>query len=194
MMSEKPQPYDTALMKLIKGNKRFVLGKAEHPHQTVEHGKTLVETQAPFACIVTCSDSRVPPEILFDQGLGDLFVVRVAGNIVSDTSVMGSIEYGVIQLQIPLVIVLGHTGCGAVASALSGSSYQGHIDSLLSQFKFPMLKTSLLKDPVQAVRLNVQTQVSQLLENDVFMPLIKAKQLKIQGAVYNMETGEVEWI
>jgi len=107
-----------ALARLMEGNKRFVTRKAQHPDQTLAHLREVESGQHPFAVVLSCSDSRVSPEIVFDQGLGDLFVIRVAGNVTDDT-VIGSIEYAVEHLKAPLVVVLGHQGCGAVQAAVS---------------------------------------------------------------------------
>src|SRR5262249_39949150 len=108
---------DEALAKLMDGNKRYASSHSLHPHQSAGRRHELEATQHPFACILSCSDSRVPPEVVFDEGLGDLFVVRVAGNIV-DSAVTGSIEYAVEHLGTPLVLVMGHEKCGAVQATL----------------------------------------------------------------------------
>jgi carbonic anhydrase len=105
------------LLRLMNGNKLYVAGEPRHPHQTLERRVEVANGQKPFAAILGCSDSRVPPEILFDQGLGDLFVIRVAGNVVDD-AVQGSIEYAVEELAVPLVMVLGQGRCGAVKAAV----------------------------------------------------------------------------
>src|SRR5689334_4293492 len=102
---------DEALTRLMAGNQRFVAGQATHPHQEVSHRAAIAAGQAPFVTILTCSDSRVSPELLFDLGLGDVFVCRVAGNVVDDAG-MGSLEYAVEHLHTPLVVVLGHEKCG----------------------------------------------------------------------------------
>ncbi len=129
---------DEALKKLIGGNKFYVAGKSRHPHQTIERRTELAKGQNPFAVILGCSDSRVPPEILFDQGLGDLFVVRVAGNVV-DNAVQGSIEYAVEELGVPLIMVLGHERCGAVKAAVDvvekGGELPGQIETIIDKIK-----------------------------------------------------------
>ena len=106
-----------ALQELQEGNQRFVNGQMQHPGQTPQRRHQLAQFQQPFAVILACSDSRVPAELVFDQGLGDLFVIRVAGNIV-DAAVLGSIEYAVDHLATPLVVVMGHQSCGAVSATL----------------------------------------------------------------------------
>ena len=127
-----PVTPDEALKLLMDGNARFISGKSTYDHQSAARKAELAKGQAPFAVIVSCSDSRVPPEIVFDQGLGDLFVVRTAGNIVDDV-VMGSIEYAVANLGATLIMVLGHERCGAVHAAVDaaeGTKFPGHIVAL----------------------------------------------------------------
>jgi carbonic anhydrase len=120
----RPRP-EAVLEKLLEGNQRFIEGKLLHPRRTPKDFAALAEGQAPLAVIVACADSRVTPELIFDQGIGDLFVVRVAGNIVSGAgpTVKGSIEYAVAELGVRLVMVLGHTACGACKAAIE------HIES-----------------------------------------------------------------
>jgi carbonic anhydrase len=120
-----------ALKALKAGNARFVSGQVSDIDTSAKNRKTLSEGQEPFAVIVGCSNSRVPPELLFDQGLGDVFVVRVAGNVV-DPVVLGSVEYGVEHLHSPLVVVMGHQGCGAVSAAIAGGEQPGDIGAVLA--------------------------------------------------------------
>ena len=112
-----PKDGDEAMARLLAGNERFVSGKLNHPHTAADWRKRLIGGQNPFVTIIGCADSRVPPELLFDLGFGDLFVIRVAGNVI-DTDVAGSVEYGVDHLATKLVVVMGHEGCGAVTAAL----------------------------------------------------------------------------
>ncbi|MFQ5443456.1 MAG: carbonic anhydrase, partial [Nitrospinales bacterium] len=118
-----------SLKQLIEGNRRFITGKPLHPNQSLERRKESVSGQSPIAAILGCSDSRVSPEIVFDQGIGDLFVLRVAGNV-ADDPVLGSLEYAVEHLNVPLIIVLGHSACGAVIAAAQGGEFPGKIGSL----------------------------------------------------------------
>jgi hypothetical protein len=121
--SDTPAPTvspEAALTRLVEGNKRFVAGSTTHPDQTAERRTETAKGQHPFAIILTCADSRLSPEILFDEGIGDLFVVRNAGNLLDD-HVLGSIEYAVEHLHATLIVVLGHTKCGAVSAAVAGS-------------------------------------------------------------------------
>ncbi len=122
---EEPFPKDAkaALQRLVVGNKRFVEDEPIHPHADREWRKGLTGGQKPFATVLCCSDSRVPPELVFDQGLGDLFVIRVAGNVFAPDG-LGSLEYAWLHLKVPLVLVLGHEGCGAVAAALEAKFHQ----------------------------------------------------------------------
>src|SRR3982750_354603 len=118
-MSTMPNSNPVAAWKALKeGNERFVAGKPEHPSQSIEHRASLAEEQTPTAVVFGCADSRVAAEIIFDQGLGDMFVVRTAGHVI-DSAVLGSIEYAVTVLDVPLIVVLGHDSCGAVKATLS---------------------------------------------------------------------------
>ena len=114
---------------LLDGNKRYTSGEMTYPRQSARERQALTEGQSPIAVIVGCADSRVPPNIIFDQGLGDLFVIRVAGNI-ADDAILGTIEYAIHALKTPLVMVLGHAHCGAVKATLSGAELPGHLPSL----------------------------------------------------------------
>ena len=115
---------DDALAQLVEGNRRFVSGEVARPHQSAARRAELAKGQAPVAIVLTCSDSRVAPELYFDQGLGDLFVIRNAGNVLDD-HVLGSIEYAVEHLHVPLLIVIGHEKCGAVSAAVGGGERRG---------------------------------------------------------------------
>jgi carbonic anhydrase len=127
---------DRALQKLIDGNKRYVDFKRTYPDQDQVRLKAVAQDQHPFAVILGCADSRVPPELLFDQGLGDLFVIRVAGNILDDGT-LASIEFATAELGVPLVMVLGHERCGAVAATLNGGEIPGHISRLVDSYLAP---------------------------------------------------------
>ena len=125
-----PLTADEALARLMEGNQRFVSGRAIHPNQTVERRAALAGGQTPIAIVLTCSDSRVAPELYFDQGLGDLFVIRNAGNVLDDHA-LGSMEYAVDHLHVPLILVVGHGKCGAVSAAVAGAHAPGHIQSIV---------------------------------------------------------------
>ena len=187
---------DSVLIELKTGNAHHVRHQYQHPHETVARQRELVTGQHPHAELLSCADSRVPPEIIFDQGLGDLFVVRVAGNVATDTEI-GSLEYGAEHLHIPLLVVLGHESCGAVTAAVQGGKAEGHIAALLNLIK-PAVDQSrgLPGDPVaNAVRTNVQMVVQQLRSSTpILSELVAQGKFKVIGGVYSLETGEVTWL
>lgn len=187
---------DTVLAELKTGNAHHVRHQYQHPHETLARLRELVGGQHPHAEILSCADSRVPPEIIFDQGLGDLFVVRVAGNVATDTEI-GSLEYGAEHLHTSLLVVLGHESCGAVIAAVQGGAAEGHIAALISLIK-PAVDRSrgMTGDPLaNAVRTNVQMVVQQLRSSTpVLSELVAHGKLKIVGGVYSLETGEVTWL
>ncbi|GAA6621153.1 carbonic anhydrase [Scytonema sp. NUACC26] len=185
---------DAALKRLIDGNQRFVRQKGKHPDQSKARIKEVSRSQHPFAVLLCCADSRVPPEILFDEGIGDLFDIRVAGNIVTN-EVLGSIEYAVDLLNTPLIMVLGHERCGAVTAAVQGERLPGHIGSFVKAIKPVISKTKgeSLDDAVdKAVIANVQYQIQKLKQNSkiISQRLLEGK-LKIVGGRYDLDTGEV---
>lgn len=187
---------DSALTELKTGNAHHARHQYQHPHEAVARQRELVAGQHPHAEILSCADSRVPPEIVFDQGLGDLFVVRVAGNVATDTEI-GSLEYGAEHLHIPLLVVLGHESCGAVTAAVQGGDADGHIAALISLIKPAVdMSRGMPGDPVaNAVRSNVQKVVLQLRSSTpILSELVAHGKLKIVGAVYSLETGEVMWL
>src|SRR6185503_16856953 len=154
---------DSALAELKSGNAHHVEHRYQHPHATVDRRRQLASGQNPHAEILSCSDSRVPPELIFDVGLGDLFVVRVAGNVVANTE-LGSLEYGAEHLHIPLLVVLGHQHCGAVTAAVEGGEAGGHINALVNLLVPAVQKSrGLPGDAVEnAVKANVEMVVKQL--------------------------------
>jgi carbonic anhydrase len=191
----KPGP-DGVLAELKAGNEHHATHKYQHPHESISRQLELVTGQHPQAQVLSCADSRVPPEIIFDQGLGDLFVVRVAGNVASDTE-LGSLEYGAEHLHIPLLIVLGHESCGAVTAAVEGGEAESHISALMNLIKPAVDKTrGTAGDPVDnAVRMNVRMVVQQLRSSTpVLSGLVGRGKLKIVGGVYSLKTGLVTWL
>ena len=186
---------DSALAELKAGNEHHVRHQYQHPHETGARQRELTTGQHPHAEILSCSDSRVPPEIIFDQGLGDLFVVRVAGNVASDVEI-GSLEYGAEHLQIPLLVVMGHENCGAVTAAVQGGA-EAHVAALVNLIK-PAVEKSRGQsgDAVaNAVRTNVQMVVQQLrTSTPVLSELVAQGKLRIVGGVYSLETGKVTWL
>jgi carbonic anhydrase len=196
----KPKP-DEVLSRLIEGNKRFAEGKLLHAGRTPKDFRPLAEGQAPLAIVVACADSRVSPEIIFDQGVGDLFVVRVAGNIVVNAgpSVKGSIEYAVAELGARLILVLGHTQCGAVKAAIThidaNDSLPGSIGDLIDPIR-PFVK-AVIGQPgdklANVTKANVLGGVKRLEElNPILAPLVKKGDLKVVGGVYELATGKIE--
>jgi carbonic anhydrase len=191
------------LRSLLDGNERFVRGQPEGPRRRPEDFASLAQGQHPNAVIVSCADSRVPPEIVFDQGVGDLFVVRIAGNVVASAGVLvkGSIEYGVAELGAPLLMVLGHTGCGALKAAIKHiedhDTLPGSIGGLVATLKPVVAKIKGRPgDPLdQAIRANVEAGVARLKAlSPIVAPAVRAGRLKVVGAVYDLKTGTVSVI
>ena len=186
-----------AITKLMGGNKRFVEGKTIKPRQDMSTIKSLEKGQQPFATIVGCSDSRVPNEMIFDQGLGDLFIIRTAGQVSAAAS-YGSMEFAVLKLKTKLIVVLGHTECGAVAAAVERpEDVPGHIVTLINEIKPAVAKCAHLPgNPVNnAVRQNVIDQVSNLRDLDpILHKKYKNGEILIVGAVYDIHTGKVEFL
>jgi carbonic anhydrase len=187
-----------ALARLVEGNERFVRGEARFPTVHKEILSELEQAQHPFATILGCSDSRVPPELVFDAGLGELFIVRVAGNIISP-EVMGSFQYAGIHLRTPLFIVLGHEGCGAVQAALE-AKFKGALEptriALLLNNILPGLQdiNVELEPQVQlaaAVEANVRWSMQQLLETPEVKARVTEGIMKLVGAIYELKTGRV---
>jgi carbonic anhydrase len=183
-----------ALQKLVDGNKRYVHNKMAHPHQNGRRRSETVAGQHPFAIVLSCSDSRVPPEMVFDQGFGDLFVVRTAGNITDDIS-MGSLEYGAEHLHVPLIVVLGHEHCGAVEATLQGGEAPGHIGKIVESIR-PAVDSVKGKpgDTLHnCVVANVERVVAQLKASDpILASLIHEHKLSVVGARYSLDTGAIE--
>jgi carbonic anhydrase len=193
--AEVPSP-EQALQKLKEGNARFISGKSIRPNQDMERVKLVAEGQKPFAIIVGCSDSRVPNEIIFDQGLGDLFIVRTAGQVSSYAS-WGSMEFAHAVLGAKLIVVLGHTKCGAVAAACKVPDVPGHIVTLINAIKpaAEEAKKHAGDEVENAVKINVAMQVNQLKSLEpVMSKAVKNNQLKVVGAVYDLHTGKVEFL
>jgi len=184
---------DAALKRLLEGNRRYVAAKFAHPNQSIQRRVEVAKKQSPFAVILTCADSRVAPEIVFDQGLGDLFVLRVAGNVTSP-SIIGSIEYAVEHLGSPLVMVMGHERCGAVDAALKGVEAEGYIGYLVEAIQ-PAVEQSRGQegDPLDnAVKANVKRVVRKLKSAEpVLSHLIRDGKVKIVGARYDLDSGRV---
>ena len=204
MADESPNPEytaDEALTRLVEGNARFLRGEARFPVLQTDILADLAKAQRPFATVLGCSDSRVPPELLFDAGFGNLFIVRVAGNVVSP-EVLGSLQYAGVHLRTPLFVVLGHSGCGAVKAALAerrhGPTERRGIAQLLSIIQPGLVNLGSDLDPEAelqaAVEANVRWSMQQVLET----PEAKARSaegvMKLVGAVYDIRTGAVKFL
>ena len=198
----RPTPSEV-LSDMVEGNARFVRGEARQPRRTPKDFSAVAEGQRPRACVITCADSRVTPEILFDQGIGDIFVVRIAGNAISGSGaiVKGTIEYAVAELNVSLVMVLGHSGCGAIKAAIqyvdSEEILPGSINELVDALK-PAVTLARQKpgDLLEnSIRANVMRGVNRLRNLD---PMVargsKVGDIKVVGAVYTLKTGQVSII
>ena len=182
-----------ALKRLMEGNERLATGKPAGPNRTAQRRAEVAKGQQPIAVVVTCSDSRVPPEIIFDQGYGDIFVVRTAGNVIDEVA-LGSIEYAVDHLGARLIIVLGHTRCGAVTAALEGGELPGHLPAVVNAIK-PAVDAAQGKpgDVLQnAIRLNVKFMAQKIIQSSPgFTQMLEDCVLRVAGAVYDLDTGKV---
>jgi carbonic anhydrase len=184
-----------SLEKLKEGNNRYIEDQLLHGDQSAARREAVSPSQEPFAVILGCSDSRVPPELIFDQGLGDLFVIRVAGNVVGPLE-LDSVEYSVKHLHSSLVVVLGHQNCGAVSAVLEGQTDEIEDIALLIE---PAIRSCAKeKDkggmPVVnlCVRENVRSVVSLLKNSHMLSRYLKEKKIEIIGAYYDLDTGKVE--
>jgi carbonic anhydrase len=185
---------DEAWRRLEDGNQRFATGHDRAIADYSVRRAEVAKTQHPFAVIVSCSDSRAGPEVIFDQGLGDLFVVRTAGQVV-DNQALGSVEYAVEHLGAPLIVVLGHSRCGAVTAAVAGGDPPGHISALTRAIR-PAIESTRGQpgDPLDnAVRANIRNVVRQLSESaPILAECVHNGKVRIVGAEYDLDTGRVE--
>lgn len=183
-----------SLKKLLDGNKRCVVCKQQNPRQDARRRKEVSKGQKPFAVIVGCSDSRIPPELIFDQGLGDLFVIRLAGNIV-DALALGSIEYAVEHLDTKLVVVLGHGKCGAVTAATKGPDAPGHVGAIVKAIQPAVKKVQKMPGDLvdNAIRANASLVVNKIRSSKpILAEMVNKGEIEVIGAYYNIETGAVE--
>lgn len=198
---ERKRDPDSVLAKLLAGNKRFVKGEGTQPRRKPEDFAPLAEGQAPLAVVVGCADSRVSPELLFDLGVGDLFVVRVAGNVISGAgaTIKGSIEYAVAELGVQLIVVLGHSACGAVKAAIKHiddkDALPGAIGDLVNTIRPACV--AVQNDGgdklVNVTKENVRRGVERLKElKPILADRVKTGKLKVVGGVYDLKTGEVK--
>jgi carbonic anhydrase len=190
-------------MRVLKaGNARYVEGKPQHPHQDrVRRALTAGQGQHPLAVVLTCSDSRAPAEIIFDQGIGDIFVVRVAGNVAA-TDEVGSIEYAVDHLAAPLVVVLGHSQCGAVTAVVDNAKQPPNIAKLVAPIK-PAVDKAREANPDApkdvllraAITDNVWQAIDDTLrQSPIIREKIKDNQVQVVGALYDLDSGQVQWL
>jgi carbonic anhydrase len=193
---------DQALQRLLAGNRRFVQGVPVNQGRDSVRRAAVAEKQTPFAIILGCSDSRVPPEVLFDEGIGDLFLVRVAGNTASAPSLIGSIEYSAEVLHSVLLMVLGHEGCGAVHATIdhvqNGAQEPGHIEAFVDPI-IPAVQAVQDQPADQlmgaAIQQNIRLQVQQLsASTPLLAPLVSSGKLKVVGAEYQLASGQVQLV
>ncbi|AFZ31728.1 carbonic anhydrase [Gloeocapsa sp. PCC 7428] len=183
---------NTALQKLIEGNLRFAEHHPEYPDQSLARLQEVAQAQHPFATILSCADSRVPAEIIFDQGIGDIFDVRIAGNIATPEAI-GSIEYAVVLLGTPVLMVLGHERCGAVTAAVKNQVLPGEIGSFVKAIlpAVDRVKEQPGDAVDNAVVANVQYQIETLKRSPLLSERLRSGKLKIVGGRYDLDTGKV---
>lgn len=192
---------DQGLRRLIEGNKRFVSGNAHFPTVCKETLAVLAREQHPYATILGCSDSRVPPELIFDASFGELFIVRVAGNVIS-AEIMGSIQYAGTHLRTPLFVILGHEGCGAVQAAiehkLKGAQHHSRIQILVNSIVPGLAELddhlSGQQQLARAVEANVRWSMKQLLDTPEGKKAAREGQKKLVGAVFEIDSGRVRFL
>jgi carbonic anhydrase len=184
-----------ALQELLDGNQRYVAGRMEHPNQSAARRKELVPGQHPFASVLACSDARTPPSVIFDRGLGDLFVVRVAGNVASEITIE-SLDYAVTHLGTRLVMVLGHQRCGAVIAAVEGHEEPGDVGPMLRELAPAARAAKKMKgDTVaNAVRENVLMIVKKLENDERLAAMVKRGDVRIVGGIYDLTSGKITLI
>lgn len=191
---------DQALERLMAGNERYFNGKSQAVN-FADSRASLTKGQNPYACLLSCADSRIGPEFCFDEGRGDLFVTRVAGNFVT-SEILASLEYGTAVLQAPLIMVLGHTSCGAISAAVQAytknASFPGHIQTLTTKLAPAVRQAVNDKDEdliAASTRINVQQNVRNLSEsNPIISERVAQGKLKIVGGIYNLDTGRVSLV
>ncbi|KAB8317024.1 carbonic anhydrase [Tolypothrix campylonemoides VB511288] len=183
---------DAALQKLMEGNQRFAQHQPQYPDQSQARLQEVAQAQHPFVTILSCADSRVPAEIVFDQGIGDIFDVRIAGNIAIPEAI-GSIEYAVVLLGTPVLMVLGHERCGAVTAAVQNEALLGEIGSFVKAIKPAVERVKeQAGDAVEnAVVANVQYQIERLKRSALLSERLQSGKLKIVGGRYDLDTGRV---
>jgi carbonic anhydrase len=193
-----PAP-EEAFQQLQAGNARFASGKRECLINLLKELKQFQKTQTPYAAILCCSDSRIPPELVFDESLGKLFIIRIAGNIATDATI-GSIEYAVAVLKVPLVVVLGHEQCGVLITGLKGvADVPPFVRDLINETSFPVMQsekesTDFLTQLKIATVKNVQFQMQELIEkSETLRNAINTNQVLFKGGVFQMTDGSIQW-
>ncbi len=184
---------EEVLETLLEGNKRWVAGKLIHPNHCEESRQSVMHQQEPIATVLTCADSRVPPVDIFDQGIGDLFVVRVAGNIIGDHT-LGSIEYAVAHLHTPLVLVMGHSSCGAITAVAHGANLGGHMATLA-----PPIQTAIKRikdnegDLITNASKEVACQIARHIETSepIIADYVEGGKVQVIAAYYDLQSGAV---
>ncbi len=197
---------EQALNELRAGNLRFVSGEALRPNTDKERLKTCIEGQHPFACILACSDSRVPVDLIFDRGVGDLSAQEVAGNVLGDDE-LGSVEYAVDHLQTPLLVIMGHNNCGMVKAVFEKGELQGRLNAISKKILPAVEAAKISEDTAQelglspssivdkAAKINVWNAIKEALSvSTVVRSRVKAGSCRVLGAFYWIEKGEVEWM
>ncbi|TVP43899.1 MAG: carbonic anhydrase [Gemmatimonadales bacterium] len=192
---------DDAVEALQRGNERFFSGKARRPEASANERRAQIMSQTPFAVVLACSDSRVPVEVVFDQGLGDLFIVRVAGHVV-ESATLGSIEYAIAHLKCQLLVVMGHEGCGAVKAAMlpedEVAGEPEHVRDLLGRVRPALVNMPQIRDNKarmrEAVLHNVRLQVARVGENPTVRGAVDQQKMRVIGAYYEIGSGAVEFL
>lgn len=187
---------DEAMARLMEGNARYVADSCLFPHHHHKRVETTAPHQAPFAAVIGCSDSRVPAELVFDQGVGDIFVIRTAGNSVNDDVVMGSVDYAVEHLGVKAVIVLGHESCGGVTGAISEAEKDddSKVDELLDVIRKDVQPYVGKLDSLDlAVKMNANAQVARIMASKHVQKLVEEGKLTVKAAYYNVHTGKVDF-
>lgn len=198
---EPSMPPDDAIRILKEGNARYVAGQSTHTNQGQDRRTETVKGEHPIATIIGCSDSRAPLEVLFDQGVGDIFVIRVAGNLAGPDE-LGTVEYGVGHLGTPVLLVLGHTSCGAVKAAVQNAKVHGHISTLINQIKPAVAKAKAGTPTAQgdellnkSIKSNVWLTMENILrKSEEVSEKVKKGRLLLLGGIYDLNTGAVTWL
>ncbi|UUU19144.1 carbonic anhydrase [Streptomyces sp. DSM 40750] len=196
--ARRPDSARTAYARLMEGNRRWVSGKLQHPDQDPARRAAVAPEQKPYGVIVSCIDSRVPPELVFDTGIGDLFVIRTGGQVVEPV-VVGSVEYGPLTAGSPLIVVLGHQNCGAIKAAYKalkgGENLPGNLQSIVEALRPAYKEVAKVKhaDPVDAmIRAHANRTAADLRSNAALAPLVKKGELTVVSTYYSLDTGRVE--